>query len=90
MHSFNRSATEITAVCVIMFCNVQLCWGRSVLRMSLYRYQFEPNRVNKTTALQILLKALVNMPKPDFNLLKSVLPATIVSNTSLIRILPPI
>lgn len=37
-------------------------------------YQFEPNRVNITVTLQVLLKALVNMPTPDFSLLKSVLP----------------
>ena len=30
-------------------------------------------------ALQVLLKALVNMPRPDFILLKSVLPPDIVS-----------
>ena len=49
----------------------------------LIRYQFEPNRINETVALQVLLKALVNMPNPDFSLLKSVLPAELVcSGTS--------
>ena len=43
------------------------------------RYLFEPNRLNRMVALQVLLKALVNMPRPDFILLKSVLPPDIVS-----------
>lgn len=43
-------------------------------------YQFQPARSNRTVALQILLKALVNMPRPDFLLLKSVLPQNIVSS----------
>ena len=42
-------------------------------------YQFEPNRINRRVAVQVLLKALVNMPKPDFTLLQSVLPADVVS-----------
>ena len=42
-------------------------------------YQFEPHRAVARVAVQILLKALVNMPKPDFSLLKSVLPCNLVS-----------
>ena len=51
--------------------------------LPLSSYQFQPARSNRTVALQILLKALVNMPRPDFLLLKSVLPQNIVSSHTL-------
>ena len=42
------------------------------------RYQFEPNKASVRVAIQILLKTLVNMPKADFSLLKSVVPSNMV------------
>ena len=43
------------------------------------RYQFQPSRSNISMAVQILLKALANLPRTDFVLLKSVLPLNLVS-----------
>ena len=43
------------------------------------RYQFQPGRINMTVALQVLLKALTNLPRTDFIMLKCVLPQDLVS-----------
>jgi hypothetical protein len=50
-----------------------------ILQYFCTRYQFQPGRINVTVALQVLLKALINLPRTDFIMLKCVLPQDLVS-----------
>ena len=54
------------------------------------RYQFQPGRINTAVALQLLLKALTNLPKTDFIMLKSVLPQDLVSLVIILYTLNPV
>lgn len=53
-----------------------------IISPSRYRYQFNPGYYNAAVTIQILLKALTNLPHSDFNLCKSLLEQVHVSVTA--------